>query len=49
MNSNLQKNTKSEIINEFNRHSISIPKKKEEKSIKSKYKYSIDIKNPNGN
>ena len=39
----------SKIANEFNRHFIPIAKQREGKSIKSKHKYSIDIKNPNGN
>ena len=39
----------SKIANEFNRHFISIAKQREEISIKSKHKYSVDIKNPNSN
>ena len=41
--------TNSKIGNEFNRHFISIAKHREEISIESKHKYSVDIKNPNCN
>ena len=39
----------SKVANEFSRHFVSIAKQREEKSIKSKHKYSIDVKNLNGN